>query len=331
MASGIWVQKRNGDRTGLVSIIPTARLPAVLARGIIAIKGGVYSVTWHRNGELLEEQGHVTDLLTHEAVKWIHDRSKTPFFLFVPFTAVHLPLKEPARWVEQVPNSIDGEVARHYAASVMHLDHSVGRILEALDAVGRRNNTLFVFTSDNGGSTAENVDPRYPDDGCPHGRLPANNRPFRGQKGSIYEGGTRVPTIVSWPGRIHPGKNDTPVCIVDWMPTFCALAGYRAETDTKWDGVDLSGMLLRNATLAKRSIYIAGPRWEASSLRYGNWKLIVKGQRPQQTIELFDLAKDPSETQNLANRKQERVETMLTRLVAAARLDRDAVGEATIP
>jgi len=234
-------------------------------------------------------------------------------------------LKEPKRWVNAVPKSIRGEVARHYAASVMHLDDAVGRILSALEETGQRKNTLFVFTSDNGGSTAENNDLKYPDDNCPNGKLPGNNLPFRGRKGTMHEGGTRVPTIVSWPGRIRAGVNATPVFVPDWMPTFCALAGYKAERDLKWDGVDLTGLLLGGEALPARDIYIAGPRWRATSLRSGDWKLIVNGSKPKQSIELYNIAADPSETSNLAKRDAARVADLMMRLERAAAADRDAV------
>ena len=141
-----------------------------------------------------------------------------------------------------------------------------------------RENTLLVFTSDNGGSTVENNDLKYPDDNCPSGRLTGNNKPLRGQKGDVYEGGTRVPTIVSWPGKIASGKNDTPVQIIDWMPTFCSLAAYDPDRDLKWDGTDLSGLLLKAAKLPNRAIYTAGPRWRASSLRFGDYKLVTRGE-----------------------------------------------------
>ena len=221
-------------------------------------KKGPFTFTWHRNEQLVEEKGHVTDLITDEAIDWIRSRGASPFFLYLPYTAVHLPLKEPERWLQQVPDSISGEVARHYAASVMHLDHSVGRIFDALDEKGLREKTLFVFTSDNGGSTAENNDLKYPDDNCPNGRLTGNNAPLRGKKGDVYEGGTRVPTIVYWPGRFTPRKIETPVQIVDWMPTFCSLAGYEPDHDLKWDGTDLSGVVARKLA-APRSRHLR--RW----------------------------------------------------------------------
>ncbi|HRH95034.1 MAG TPA: sulfatase-like hydrolase/transferase, partial [Prosthecobacter sp.] len=92
-------------------------------------KKGEFSVTWHRDEKLMTESGHVTDLITREACEWIAGRKDTPFFLYVPFTAVHLPLKEPEEWLAKVPAGITGDVPRHYAACIMHLDDAVGKII----------------------------------------------------------------------------------------------------------------------------------------------------------------------------------------------------------
>ncbi|TWU07891.1 sulfatase-like hydrolase/transferase [Stieleria varia] len=291
-------------------------------------KKGSFTFAWHRNQQLIEESGHVTDLLTDEAVNWLQSRGAEPFFLYLPYTAIHLPLKEPKQWLDRVPESISGEVARHYAASVMHLDHSVGRILDALNQKGLRENTLVVFTSDNGGSTVENNDLKYPDDNCPNGRLTGNNQPLRGQKGDVYEGGTRVPTIVSWPNKIAKGKNGTPVQIIDWMPTFCSLSGFKPESDLKWDGTDLSGLLLNGTKIPDRAIYTAGPRLRASSLRLGDHKLVTHGEGESRTSELFNIAKDPGETQDLAKQQPERFQTLLAKLKEYAAADRDSVAQA---
>ncbi|MCH5373968.1 MAG: sulfatase-like hydrolase/transferase, partial [Planctomycetes bacterium] len=222
-------------------------------------KKGPFSQTWHRDEERIDEQGHVTDLIAAEAVRWIETRGEAPFFLYVPFTAVHLPIKEPDAWLQQVPETIRGDVPRHYAACVMHLDDAVGRILAALESRGKRANTLVVFTSDNGGSTAENNDLKYPDDNCPNGKLTGNNAPWRGGKGTLYEGGTRVPTIVQWPGRVKPGRVDRPVQIIDWMPTLCSLSGFRPEQDLKWDGMNISSLLTDHTELAERPLYAVAP------------------------------------------------------------------------
>lgn len=288
-------------------------------------KKGIYSRTWHRNHKLIEETGHVTDLLTREAIGWIESRGDRPFFLYVPFTAVHLPLKEPKEWLARVPDQITGDVPRHYAASIMHLDDAVGQIIAALDRQGFRRNTLVVFTSDNGGSTAENNDLKYPDDNCPNGRLPGNNLPLRGKKGDVYEGGTRVPTIVSWPGVLTAGKINTALQIVDWMPTFCSLAGYQPDRPLKWDGMNLMPLLTGEAALPVRSLYTAGPRWRAMSLRRGDWKLIVHEADRGNRSELYHLGEDEGETRNRAGTNPDQLRILSQALQQARANDRDAV------
>jgi len=287
-------------------------------------KEGPFSRTWHRDETFVDEEGHVTDLIAAEATKWIESRGDAPFFLYVPFTAVHLPIKEPADWLARVPPGIAGELARHYAASVMHLDDAVGRILAALEKKGVRENTLVVLTSDNGGSTAGNNDQKYPDDQCPDGKLPGNNQPWRGEKGDLYEGGTRVPTIVSWPGHVKPGRVATPVQIIDWMPTLTAIAGWKPDHDLKWDGADLTALLLEHTPLLERPLYAVAPGWKARSVRMGDWKLIVHQERKSGREELFNLASDPGETRNLAAAQPEHVSRLTKVMAEISARDRDA-------
>ncbi len=298
-------------------------------------KQGPFSETWHRNENLLDEPGHVTDLIAGEAVRWIESLGAAPFFLYVPFTAVHLPIKEPTEWLARVPAAITGDVARHYAACLMHLDDAAGRIVAALERTGKRSNTLLVFTSDNGGSTVENNDRTYPSDECPSGKLTGNNAPWRGEKGSLYEGGTRVPTIVSWAGRAKLGKVSVPVHITDWMPTFAALAGYRAERDLKWDGTDILPLLTAHTPPAERTLYGVAPNFRAQSVRRGDWKLVVTGaaaankkkSAAHATEELFHLIDDPAETKNLATTRPDILAQMRTHLAAASARDRDSVAK----
>ena len=221
-----WFQARLGPQSFWLRPLATGRWPVASDRGITSTRRDPFSTTWHRNEQLLEEKGHVTDLIAREAVRWISERKDRPFFLYVPFTAVHLPIKEPDEWLMKVPANIEGDVARHYAACIMHLDDAVGRIVSALEKSGQRENTLLVFTSDNGGSTAENGDQKYPADDYPKGKLTGNNAPLRGQKGDIYEGGIRVPTIVSWPGKLKTGKS-TPQ---PKLPTGCQPSGLRSTS-----------------------------------------------------------------------------------------------------
>jgi arylsulfatase A-like enzyme len=291
-------------------------------------KEGPYTHTWHRNGELIEEKGHVTDLITTEAIQWIEGRKKdTPFFLYLPFTAIHLPLKEPQPWLDQVPASIQGNVARHYAASIMHLDDSIGRLLTTLEKAKLRQNTLILFTSDNGGSTAENNDTKYPADDYPTGKLTASNHPLRGQKGQLYEGGIRVPTLLSWPAELKPGQIDTPAHITDWMPTLTAIAGWAPPKDKplKWDGRNLLPVLTLKIQPGPRPLYWAAPGFRARALRFGDHKLIVSGQNSTFTTELFNLKDDPTETQDLAPTQPEKVKTLRALLDKIARSDRDAL------
>jgi arylsulfatase A-like enzyme len=282
-------------------------------------KQGPFTYTWHRNETLIDQEGHVTDLITEEAIQWLKQRTDAPFFLYVPFTAVHLPVEEPQSWLDRVPKSIEGELNRHYAACIMHLDDAVRRILETLDEIDKRENTLIVFTSDNGGSTAENRDPKYPENTSPQGRLPGSNQPFRGEKGTLYEGGTRVPTFVLWNGRSDKlgakrGFAETPVQIIDWMPTFCALAGYKPTADLHWDGTDLTAVLVRHESLPPRSLYAVGPNGRSRSLRHGPWKLILNGSRSGRDTELFNLRDDPSETTNIADSHAAIVRELIERM-----------------
>ncbi len=295
-------------------------------------KKGPYSETWHRNGELISEEGYVTDLLVEEAVEWIEKQpDDEPFFLYAPFTAIHLPIREPQEWLDRVPEEISGEVPRHYAACIMHLDDAVGRIVSAVDKSGRGDNTLIVFTSDNGGSTAENNDTKYPNinDDCPDGPLTGNNLPLRGKKGDLYEGGTRVPTLVRWTGEIQAGTTSgTPVHIVDWMPTFSVLSGYEPElAKLKWDGVDIWPVLAGKGGLPKRTLYSVGTRFRSQALREGDWKLIRFNSENgnEARDELYNIAADPNERENLAASQPERLAQLQSKLAAAAAKDSDSV------
>jgi arylsulfatase A-like enzyme len=170
----------------------------------------------------------------------------------------------------KVPAGITGDVPRHYAACIMHLDDAVGKIIATLEKTGQRENTLLIFTSDNGGSNAENNGQAYPADDYPTGPLPASNQPLRDQKGSVYEGGTRVPCILSWPGKLKAGKHDAPVQIIDWMPTFCALAGFNAEAGFEMGRRESLAAACRRRETATRPIYTVAPGFKSRSFRVGD-------------------------------------------------------------
>jgi len=288
-------------------------------------KKGPYRPTWHRNQSLISESGHVTDLLTGEAVEWIDARSKKPFFLYLPYTAVHLPLREPDEWVTRVADHVTDSVERHYLASIMHLDDAVGRIIDALEVNELLENTIVIFTSDNGGSTAENNDLRYPDDNCPDGALPGRNLPLRGKKGEVYEGGIRVPTIVWCPSLFSKRKEDTPVQIIDWLPTISRFAGAKIGKESRLDGVDLHDLLLQGKKIDDRLLYTVGPSWRSVALRDQRWKL-VQHQRGESIVrELYDLVNDPGEQHNVAVQHPEVLNRMRLDLVDTSKSDRDSV------
>lgn len=291
-------------------------------------KTGPFAFTWHRNEERFSEEGHVTDLITEEAIQWLEERGEAPFFLYVPYTAIHLPIKEPQAYLDLVPETLVGDVPRHYAACIIHLDAMVGRIVETLKRTGHEKDTMLVFTSDNGGSTAENNDTKYPSDGYPEGSLPGNNAPLRGKKGDVYEGGIRVPTLAFWPGELAPGHFDSPAHIVDWMPTLCGLAGHVPGQNLKWDGWDLWPLLTGSEVPEPRRLYWQGPNFKSKAVRVGDWKLvsILKGKEWKE--ELFDLARDPNEAKDLADAEPTKLKELQNALAEFEAGDRDAVATA---
>ena len=281
-------------------------------------KTGVRS--WHRNDEYVEEEGHATDLITDEAVRVIESEHDKPFFLYVAYSVPHFPLDEPDQWTARYKERIKEPSRRWLAASITHMDHGIGRIVEALDEQGLRRDTLVVFVSDNGGQkswhSTEQYKGRYADK--PHTVL-GDNRPLRGWKGDVYEGGIRVPALVCWPGVLQPGQCNAPVHIVDWMPTLCTLAGYSGETDLKWDGRDVWPAIRDpEAASAPRSLYWKAPNF--SAVRRGDWKLIAANKGDD--VELYNLASDPYETKDLAREQPQRVAQLQALLKKYAAGDR---------
>src|SRR5262249_23488028 len=154
-------------------------------------------------------------------------------------------------------------------------------------------------------------------DNYPEGKITANNQPLRDQKGSVYEGGIRVPCVARWPGKLIPGKYPGVVHITDWMPTFCALTGYQPKTDLKWDGLNLWPQLSGAEPAKPRAFYVAGPGFKSRAVRDGDWKLVVSEGKKDASAgkaELFNIASDPNETTDLASKEPQKVEAMRARL-----------------
>jgi arylsulfatase A-like enzyme len=287
-------------------------------------KRGPYERNWHRNGQYADEEGHVTDLIAREAIRFLEARRNAPFFLYVPFTAVHHPLDEPRMWLEK--NKHVDERRWQYAACVQHMDDAVGRIIAALENNGHRRNTLVVFTSDNGamGNAANDLE-LYP--GKYENGLLGDNKPLRGHKGQLYEGGVRVPAFVNWPGRISPRRVDAPVSVVDWLPTISKLAGFQAERDLKWDGQDVWPLLTGGRQASDRILYWKGPGGRSFAIRSGDWKLVVHEAPAGKAgrTELFHLREDPYEQHDCAGRETEKVKNLSELLIREQARDDDAV------
>jgi arylsulfatase A-like enzyme len=276
--------------------------------------------SWHRNDEYVDEEGHATDLITDEAVRIIESKHDRPFFLYVAYSVPHYPLDEPAKWTARYKGRFDSPSRRWLAASITHMDHGIGRIVGALDRRGLRKNTLVVFVSDNGGQKSWHSESqykgRYADK--PHTVL-GDNRPLRGWKGDVYEGGIRVPALANWPGVLDPGQLDAPIHIVDWMPTLCALAGFAPDRDLAWDGRNVwRSIRSGRAAPEPRSFY-----WETpshSAVRQGDWKLIARNRNDD--VELYNLRPDPYEQQDLADREPAQVSRLERLLQQFAATDR---------
>lgn len=262
---------------------------------------------WQRNNTPVQEEGYVTELLGNDAVKLIeqHD-AKEPLFLYLAFTAAHTPYQAPKEYLDRFAH-IPDETRRTYAAMISCLDDQIGRIVEALDKTGQRDNTLIIFHSDNGGTR----DTRLTGEGSVK-TVPCDNGDLRGGKGQLYEGGTRVPALANWPGHIKPSVITGPVHIVDMLPTLAVLAGASTEKCLPLDGMDVSRSILEGRTSPRTEVvYNIEPF--RGAVREGNWKLVWKTLLPSK-VELFDLSKDPTETTNLADAHPEKVKELQARI-----------------
>ena len=222
--------------------------------------------------------GYVTDLFADRAVEFIRRTDPRPFFLSLHFNAPHWPWEEPG--AEAVAGSLremwhyEGGSLRVYAAMVRALDRAIGKVLEALEACGKAQQTLVVFTSDNGGE-------RY-----------SFHWPLRGEKGALWEGGIRVPAIVAGPGIAAGAVSDAITVTMDWVPTILGLAGVGADPAFVPDGCDLGPALASPAACAPRTIF-----WRTQDMaaaRRGPWKYVRSGEDAM----LANLGEDITENAN---------------------------------
>lgn len=242
-----------------------------------------------RSSQPVDEQANLTDAFTREACDFIGRHRAQPFFLYLAYNAVHSPMQATDDYLKKFAHIADIH-RRIFAAMLAHLDDSVGKVLAQLHDSGVEDNTLVIFLSDNGGPTKE---------------LTSSNAPLRGGKGELWEGGIRVPFIVSWKGHVTPGQGvDAPVASLDATATALHLA--RAESGPRpLDGVNLMSLLSggRVPAIARPLFWRVGKK---NALRSGDWKIIRDGREWQ----LFDLSHDIGETTNLANSEPARVQQL---------------------
>ena len=301
-------------------------------------RGGV--TDWQRNGKFITEKGYVTTLFGDEAVRLIEKQDKTkPFFLYFASLAPHAPYQAPKADEDRYASTIKDPTRRTYAAMITSLDDQVGRIVAALEKRGLRENTLIVFSSDNGGprnavvaSGAHSKEERSAS-GVTQESLPASNGELRGGKGSLHEGGVRVPTIFNWPARLKPRVVNEPLHMVDIMPTALALAGAKANpADKPLDGVDIWATVAEGKPSPHEDILVNVEAFRGAVIK-GKWKLVKIALLPGKT-ELFDLAADPGEKNDVAAQNPEIVRDLENRLIAyakAAEAERVAEGAAGLP
>ena len=253
-----------------------------------------YATPLQVNGiELPPREGYLTDILTEYAIGFMNRMRDDPFFIFLPYNAPHVPLEAPEDLIDKYAG-IKDDRRRIYAAMVDNLDQNIGRMLDYLEEIGERDNTLFVFTSDNGGKATNGGD----------------NGPLRGHKGLVYEGGVRVPFLLSWPDGLPEGTGvDAVISTFDMFPTFAAVAGVEPRGKSL-DGVNVLPWLRGEVSGSPHEVLF----WERAQQRgmlEGDWKLVRRNKRSG--WELFELSEDIGEANDLSGQHPERVEAMKAR------------------
>jgi arylsulfatase A-like enzyme len=285
-------------------------------------RGGL--VDWQRNGKFFTEKGYYTTLIGDEAVRLINKQDKDkPFFLYFASLAPHAPYQAPKADQDRYASTIKDPTRRTYAAMITSLDDQIGRIVAALEKRGLRENTLIIFSSDNGGprsavvaSGAHSKEEREAG-GVKQESLPASNGLLRGGKGSLYEGGVRTPTFFNWPAKLAPRVVNEPLHMVDIMPTMLALAGAQASPDKPLDGRNIWATVAEGQPSPHDDILVNVEAFRGAIIK-GQWKLVKIALLPGKT-ELFDLITDPGEKNDVAEQNPEVVRDLESRLIAYAK------------
>jgi arylsulfatase A-like enzyme len=254
------------------------------------------------DGKPVKRPGYFTDLVADAAVEFVRKERDKPFFLYVPFTAPHAPYQGPKD--ERVETPVWDQrkgPPEVYAAMVGRMDEAVGRLLAALDERKLANDTLVIFTSDNGGTQS------------------ARPVPLRGFKGSTFEGGIRVPCVARWPGVLPAGaESDLPALTFDLTASILRAAGVEPAKDRPLDGIDVLKVVAERQPAPKRALFWRGRRGEQTwcAVRDGSLKYVVRRNRDWTEEYLFDLARDPGEKEDLLAKRADDT-ARLKRLLAA--------------
>ncbi len=248
-----------------------------------------------RSGQSVIESEYLTDAFTREAVDFIRRTADRPFFLCLAYNAVHSPLQGSAAYMQRFDH-IEDIQRRIFAAMLANMDESVGQVLKALDDEGVAENTLVVFLSDNGGPTRE---------------LTSSNAPLRGEKGTVYEGGIRVPFLMRWTGRLPAGEvYSKPVSAMDLYATSIELAD-APPPKRRLDGVDLLPYLRGEREGAPHEV-LFWRQGRRTAVRLGDYKLLRNPLRGTgDDWELYQLADDIGEANNLAEAQPEKLQELL--------------------
>ena len=248
-----------------------------------------------RNSEIDDHRQYLTRDFTDRGIEFIRGNRDKPFFLYLAYNAPHTPYEAPVDVVAQFPEEkltsfekVDPAHRAIYAAMVSEVDRGVGRIMEALKKEGLSENTLVWFLSDNGG--------------CPHPKCPSSNLPLRGYKGTMYEGGIRVPFVLSWPGKVKAGSVlDQPVTALDIVATAFALSGGDLR-EADLHGKDLTDLVTGKSNQAPHeALFWKHGYYQRGAIRKGNFKLVITNDE----VELFNLVDDLSEEHDLSGTQPE--------------------------
>lgn len=245
-------------------------------------------------GAYSEPEKYFTDEIADQSIAFIKRNDKQPWFAFVSLTAPHAPMHATEDDLAQFLK-LHG-TRKIYAAMMLNMDRNIGRILQTIDDHGASENTIVVFTNDNGGPTDHNA---------------SNNQPFSGTKANHLEGGIRVPFVMRWPGVTNAGSAfEAPISLLDLLPTFYNAAGGDATTLADIDGVDLKPFI-RGQKTSQPHEYLFWKKEVRAAVRHGDWKLI---RFPDRQAELFNIKNDPAELNNLAKEKPELTSALYKKL-----------------